>query len=224
MAHPLLAVCAAAGSAVAPRRRTSTPATCCAEIDELAASLDAAAITAGIPADGLGLSAHLSPPCRADGGCLDTILPATVALLNQGTGWPLTQPHLSSCGFAGVYDHDLHFWDPNRPQLVAQYLLAVDALVSPALQGVNIGAWVLIAQGGRCLVPHPPLPPHYYPPSCAEDSGVGGWGAALTLPRLSCMGTWLCSPPWPTRLCRPCRTSASGRQRLSSSMNTWQVA
>ncbi|KAL4425843.1 hypothetical protein ABPG75_009859 [Micractinium tetrahymenae] len=29
---------------------------------------------------------------------------------------------------AGVYDHALHFWDPERPELVAQYLLAVDAL------------------------------------------------------------------------------------------------
>jgi hypothetical protein len=29
----------------------------------------------------------------------------------------------------GTFDHELHFWDPERPELVAQYLLVVDALV-----------------------------------------------------------------------------------------------
>lgn len=29
-----------------------------------------------------------------------------------------------------MFDHALHFWDPDRPELVAQYLLVVDALVS----------------------------------------------------------------------------------------------
>ena len=37
----------------------------------------------------------------------------------------------------GAFDRALHFWDADRPDLVAQYLLAVDALVR-GLQAVRL--------------------------------------------------------------------------------------
>lgn len=64
----------------------------------------------------------------------------------------------------GAFDHELHFWDAGRPDLVAQYLLVVDSLVraesAPSVLGGALPGEGLAGLRTPCTTAlHPPPPP-----------------------------------------------------------------
>ena len=83
---------------------------------------------------------------------------------------------------AGCFDHQLHLWDPQQPELVAQYLLAVDALVRAAPAKGQVAAHLASAKRAPQRIHSTPTCPCYSCTACLLIVNV-----CLHPPPLHCM-------------------------------------